>query len=148
MSGPVQETFRCGCPRTPENVEQLRDGYTRCRACHRRSSRAAAANARADGRPSTERHEGHDVITTRHERLYCRTCTRGDRDVDEVAVARAVAGDPPQRLTVAEREAAVARLVLMGVGAIEIARRVGCTPVSARGIMARLGLYRPRKAAS
>lgn len=148
MSTPTREAFRCGHPRTRENVEMLSKGGTRCRMCHRATSRIARARAREDGLPAAERHEGHDVITTGHGRLYCRTCKRGDQDVDEIAVARAVAGDPPQRLTVAEREAAVAQLVLMGFRATEIARRVGCRPVSARQIMARLGLYRPRKAAS
>lgn len=124
-------THRCGHPRTPGQP---------CQICHRESSRLAMAKARADGRPTAERHAGHDVTTTSHGRLYCRTCKRGEQDVDEMAVARAVAGDPPSRLTVAEREAAVAQLSLMGFGVVEIAQRVGCSRWAAWDIRRRLGL--------
>lgn len=98
------------------------------------------AKARVDGRPTAERHEGHDVTTTSTGRVYCRTCKRGDQDVDEVAVARAVAGDPPGRLSVAEREAAVAELSLMGVGVVEIARRLRCDRQTVWMTRKRLGL--------
>ncbi len=140
--------FRCGHPRAGENVERLSSGYTRCRACHQASSRAAAARARTDGQTSGERHAGHDVITTTHGRLYCRTCKRGDHDVDEVAVIRAVAGDSPPRLTIAEREAAVAQLSLAGVDVLEIARRLRCHRWTVRSTRARLGLADPHRAAS
>lgn len=98
------------------------------------------AKARADGRPTAERHDGHDVTTTTDGRLYCRTCKRGAQDVDEIAVARAVAGDPPGRLTVAERESAVAQLSLMGVGVVEIARRLRCDRQTVWKTRQRLGL--------
>lgn len=100
------------------------------------------ASARADGRPAAERHEGHDVTTTTAGRLYCRTCKRGDLDVDEIAVERAVAGQPPERLTIAEREAAVAQLLLAGLGPVEIARRVGCHRAHVGRIRDRLGVAR------
>jgi ATP/maltotriose-dependent transcriptional regulator MalT len=103
------------------------------------------ARARADGRPTVERHQGHDVTTTAAGRLYCRTCHRGEHDVDEIAVERAVAGDPPDRLTTAEREAAVTQLVLMGVARDEIARRVNCDRSHIGRIKARLGLTKERR---
>jgi DNA-binding NarL/FixJ family response regulator len=100
------------------------------------------AKAREDGRPTAERHEGHDVTTTKAGRLYCRTCHRGELDVDEVAVERAVAGQPVERLTTAEREAAVAQLLQAGLGRIEIARRVRCDEAHVGRIKNRLGAAR------
>lgn len=147
MTAP-KATFRCGHPRVGENVEVLAKGGTRCRTCHRATSRIAVARAREDGRPTAERHEGHDVITTGNGRLYCRTCKRGDQVIDEVAVARAVDGEPPERLTTAEREAVVAELSLRGFGPAEIARRVGCHRLTAQKIRERLGLTSARRAAS
>jgi hypothetical protein len=47
--------------------------------------------------------------------------------VDAVAVARAVAGDPPARLTPRERRAAVAELTRRGLSAPQIAARVHVT---------------------
>lgn len=125
------ETCRHGHPRTPGQ---------RCQTCHREGSRQAMAKAREDGRPTAERHEGHDVTTTKAGQLYCRTCRRGDQDVDEVAVERAVAGEPPERLTTAEREAAVALLLLEGLGRAEIARRVRCDRAHIGRIKNRLGV--------
>lgn len=139
MTAPTQETCRHGHSRTPGQ---------RCKTCHREGSRLSMAKARVDGRPAAERHDGHDVTTTSAGRVYCRTCKRGDQDVDQVAVARAVTGEPPERLTVAEREAAVAQLSLMGVGTIEIARRVRCDRQTVWMTRKRLGLSRPRRAAS
>ena len=100
------------------------------------------AKAREDGRPTAERHEGHDVTTTTAGHMYCRTCKRGEHDVDEIAVERAVAGEPPERLTTAEREAAVARLLLIGDGItlVEIAQRVGCHKTHVGRIRDRLGM--------
>ena len=51
-----------------------------------------------------------------------------DLPVDEVAVARAVAGDPPDRLTRQERLEAVRRLTALGVSAEETARRLRTSP--------------------
>jgi DNA-binding NarL/FixJ family response regulator len=45
---------------------------------------------------------------------------------DEIAVDRAVMGDPPPRLTPREREAAVQRLDRRGLTARQIAEHVGC----------------------
>lgn len=133
MSQPTQETCRHGHPRTPGR---------RCLTCHREGSRLSVARARADGRPTAERHEGHDVTTTTAGHLYCRTCKRGELDVDEIAVERAVAGQPPERLTTAEREAAVAQLLLAGLDLVEIARRVGCHRAHVGRIRDRLDVAR------
>lgn len=46
---------------------------------------------------------------------------------DEVAVARAAAGDPPPGLTDAERRAAIAQCDQWGLPASVTARRVGCS---------------------
>lgn len=133
MSQPTQETCRHGHPRTPGK---------RCQTCHREGSRLSVAKAREDGRPTAERHEGHDVTTTAAGHLYCRTCKRGELDVDEIAVERAVAGQPPERLTTAEREAAVAQLLLAGLDLVEIARRVRCHRAHVGRIRDRLGVVR------
>lgn len=88
----------------------------------------------------------------RRARGYCTTCLgRLDRygdpeyspaaSVDEIAVDRAVAGEPPDRLTVAEREEAVRRLHARGWSDRRIAARVGLEfPATVAKIRLRLGL--------
>lgn len=46
---------------------------------------------------------------------------------DEVAIARAVRGDRPDRLTYREREAAVLELTARGLSARQIAEQLGCS---------------------
>lgn len=46
---------------------------------------------------------------------------------DPIAVERAVAGDPPDRLTASERAAAVLALTQRNVSARQIAERIGCS---------------------
>jgi hypothetical protein len=77
----------------------------------------------------TENHADHE-ITFRQRRdgsryRWCLTCRRND-DVDPVAVQRAVAGDPPGRLTPAERRAAVAQL-RPRLSGVRIAKQLGVT---------------------
>jgi uncharacterized protein YerC len=66
--------------------------------------------------------------------LICRECVRIRQrryyvpaQPDEAAIERAVAGDPPERLTPRERHAAVARLHSWQLPASVIAERVGCS---------------------
>lgn len=125
----ASDMCRHGHPRTPG---------LRCQTCHRDGSRLSMAKAREDGRPAADRHAGHDAITTAAGRVYCRTCKRGEHDVDEIAVVRAVRGEPPERLTPAEREAAVAQLLPKGLDVVEIARRVRCHRGQVRRIVSRL----------
>ncbi|MEU5979413.1 hypothetical protein [Streptomyces sp. NPDC047315] len=75
---------------------------------------------------------------------YCAACRserkatrRRPREVDTIAVARAVAGDPPAHLPAREREAAVLRLTDLGESARMIAVRVRCTPRTVARIRAR-----------
>jgi hypothetical protein len=105
----------------------------RCRACQRE------AEARCRRRRFARRHDGHDVITTRDGRPYCRTCIRGDHDVDKIAVVRAVSGDPPGRLSVAEREAAIVQLRAWGLTYDQIRQRTGCSLRTAFWTCKRLG---------
>jgi DNA-binding CsgD family transcriptional regulator len=49
-------------------------------------------------------------------------------DVDEVAVDRAVAGDPPEGMTSAERFYAAWLLSVRRLTAEQVAERIGCTP--------------------
>jgi hypothetical protein len=77
----------------------------------------------------TATHSGHD-ITARQRRegsryRWCLTCN-SHNDIDPVAVQRAVTGDPPARLTPAERRAAVAQLRPRLSGA-RIALQLGVT---------------------
>ncbi|MEU6979650.1 helix-turn-helix domain-containing protein [Streptomyces sp. NPDC046371] len=62
----------------------------------------------------------------------CRQCWRTEPDPpdppDPVAIDRAVAGDPPERLSARERAAAVARLDARGLSAEQVAERIRCTP--------------------
>lgn len=66
--------------------------------------------------------------------LYCRACSRLRAaeyravEPDEMAIQRAIAGDPPERLTPRERAAAVRALTRQGLSAEEIAGRVRCSP--------------------
>lgn len=106
------------------------------------------AKAREDSRPITERHAGHDTITTAAGRVYCLTCKRGELDVDDIAVGRAVAGEPPERLTPAEREAAVTQLLQARFALVEIAQRVGCHRTHVGRIRDRLDLAATTLAAS
>ena len=68
--------------------------------------------------------------------LYCRECNRTrvrasqqyvPAEPDAVAIDRAVAGDPPERLTPRERQAAVLQLTRQQLPASVIAERVGCS---------------------
>ncbi|SFD12959.1 hypothetical protein [Streptomyces aidingensis] len=115
-------------------------GVRYCRACRGDAERAYRE------RQFTDRHEGHDVIPTRDGRRYCRTCNRGDHDVDEIAVERAAGGDARGiRLTPAEREAAVLRLRAYGHPYWLIAERVGCALHTAWAICHRNGLTVSRR---
>lgn len=71
--------------------------------------------------------------------LYCRACARSRSrtwfadnyvpiEPDEAAIARAAAGDPPDRLTPRERHAAIQQLDARGLSAAVIAEHVRCTP--------------------
>lgn len=63
-----------------------------------------------------------------------------DEYVDEIAVLRVVAGDPPEHLTQADREEAVRRLHARGLNDREIGERLGVQRAWARKIRARLEL--------
>jgi hypothetical protein len=98
----------------------------------------------------------------------CRTCTRlidaqyrrhpPAREVDPVAVERAVAGRPPEYLTIAERAEAVRQLAGWGHSDPAIARRIGVAAYTVLRIRAREGIppgvpptrtdYRTRRAAA
>ncbi|WP_282696304.1 helix-turn-helix domain-containing protein [Streptomyces sp. CC208A] len=61
----------------------------------------------------------------------CRTCERNTytpAQPDEIAIERAIAGDPPPRLTPRERAAAIQQLSRHGYSARQIAERLRCTP--------------------
>lgn len=67
--------------------------------------------------------------------IYCRECRRirgrtryVPAEPDDVAVERAVIGDPPDRLTPRERLAAITRLDRRGYSAVAVAERVRCSP--------------------
>lgn len=47
---------------------------------------------------------------------------------DPIAVERAIAGDPPERLNTRERRTVVTHLTARGLSAAEIARLARCTP--------------------
>lgn len=69
------------------------------------------------------KHAGHHLIVRAGDGvLVCRSCWRGDYDLDESAIVRAMAGDPPEGMTPAERRTAAARLTATGLSAREIAK--------------------------
>lgn len=81
----------------PENAFRDSDGWLHCRSCVRASSSASKRNAYTPAQP------------------------------DEVAIDRAVAGEPPQRFTPRERRAAIAQLDRRQLSAAVIAERVRCS---------------------
>ncbi|MGW3376164.1 helix-turn-helix domain-containing protein [Streptomyces hydrogenans] len=81
----------------PENEFTDAYGWSRCRQCARESWRR------------THRSRYVPVVP------------------DDVAIDRAVSGDPPARLTPRERAAAVERLMRHGYSARQTAERVGCS---------------------
>lgn len=73
--------------------------------------------------------------------LYCRECSRqryqSRTEPDWVAIERAAAGDPPDRLTPRERAAAVTQLVNRQLPARLIAERVRCSKRTVHRVRAR-----------
>jgi len=115
-------------PLKGDSLIRTADGGWRCRACQEHNKSAAAERAAAAWRTQwDEIHSGHDVVIRRDGRRACRTCIRGDADIDEIAIVRAEGGDPPSRLTIAEREAAILHLRSYGLTYELIAQRVGCS---------------------
>lgn len=91
------------------------------------------------------RHNEHDVIPTKDGRRYCRTCNRGDHDIDAIVIERTAAGDRPKRVNAAELEAAVIRLRLHQIPYSMISQRTGCTIRHAWWICQRNGLTKSRQ---
>lgn len=58
-------------------------------------------------------------------------------EVDDVVVERLVSGDPPARVTRAERQAAIAYLSSKGLGTEAISQRTGCSPRTVQRLRAR-----------
>lgn len=73
-------------------------------------------------------HDDHDVVITVAGWLFCVDCRNGHDDIDEIAVDRAVAGDPPVGMSPAETGTAVGILTARGLSAREIGRRLHCSP--------------------
>lgn len=129
-----------------DNLIVTEDDGWRCRACFEANRAAAAEREAAAWRAEWDTlHAGHDVILKRDARWFCRSCYRGDLDIDEIAVERAESGDPPSRLTIAEREAAILHLRGYRLTYELIAARVGCTLRTAWKVCNRYGLTTPRR---
>ncbi|ONH62326.1 hypothetical protein CcI49_02815 [Frankia sp. CcI49] len=95
-------------------------GKRRCRACER----LCASSRRPSREEYLAKHEGHELRTRTDGAVFCLSCWRGEAYVDEIAVERAVAGDPPEYLTVAERAEAIDRLLATGMSQLAAARRL------------------------
>jgi DNA-binding NarL/FixJ family response regulator len=98
----------------PDNVAHYPNGWLYCLAC----SRIRGRNRASTYRPRK--------ASTRQPRK--RVSTYQPVQPDEIAIERAVAGDPPDRLTPRERAAAIAQLDRRDYSAAVIAERVRCTP--------------------
>jgi len=113
------------------------------------------------GRPPLNRKCGNAWCDRKHfARGYCHTCyhrgwSSGDMgrartvhreweisrtDVDEVAVQRLMAGDPPERTRLGDREEAVRRLHALGLNDREIAERMRRRVLYVWRVRDRLGL--------
>lgn len=112
-----------------------RNGRSKCRTCRRAAYREAYDQA----------HSGHNVIVGPTGQRHCRTCRRDGDDVDEIAVVRAVSGDPPDGLTLAEREAAILELRRYGRTYKQIAEQVGCSVWTAWCVCDEHGLTTARR---
>lgn len=66
--------------------------------------------------------------------------TVASADIDEAAVERLVAGDPPERTTTGERRSAIRRLHALGLSDRQIADCVQCTVCTVWRARKRLGL--------
>lgn len=117
---PTPQSCHRGHPLNDTNLRYDSRGVRLCLSC-----RADTERAYRD-RKFAQRHDGHDVIPATDGRRYCRTCR--NTDVDEMAVERAASGDPPNRLTPAERAAAVLQLTGARLTNQVIASRIGCHP--------------------
>ncbi|MGW1154527.1 helix-turn-helix domain-containing protein [Streptomyces rubiginosohelvolus] len=118
-------------------------------ALHRRQLGIPPHYANADsthcrhGHPFTRDNEAFNANGHR----YCRACVRQRQHgrkrtwvpvaPDEIAIERATAGDPPERLTPRERAQAVLALRARQLSAQQAAERVGCTPRTVWRIQAR-----------
>lgn len=96
----------------PEHAGRTREGWQYCRECVRLRD-AERSRRRYVPRPSVG---GRPVWVRRWVPV----------EPDWVAIERAVAGDPPERLTPRERAAAIGRLSRSDYSAAEIADRVRC----------------------
>lgn len=124
------------------NLRFRPDGVRYCRACQYVNEKTY------NDKQFTYRHDGHDVIPTTDGRRYCRTCNRGDHDIDEIAIERTASGDRPERVSAAELEAAVIQLRLRGLTYELIAARTGCSLKHAWWICERNGMTKSRKVAA
>lgn len=87
--------------------DRPRDARGFCRPCYFRG-KSAGDWTRATMRP-------REIIALKHQ------------DIDNVAVARLVAGDIPERTTIGEREAAIKLLHAQGLSDPQIGARIGVT---------------------
>lgn len=129
-------TCHNGHPLTPDNVTVDARGWRTCRTCQRVWRR------RTYDRRWNERHAGHTIVRDRAGSRRCRTCRRRYR-LDVAAVERAMGGDPPARLTPAERAEAVLRLRSHGLPGTRIAERVGCAERTVWRILRHASTSRP-----
>jgi hypothetical protein len=107
-------TCRHGHP-YPENAVRGADGWLRCQACMRASSRNANRQPRRATAPQAA------VKSAVQRPVYVPV------QPDPAAIDRAVAGDPPVRLTPRERHAAIRQLDAWQLPASVIAGRVRCS---------------------
>ena len=127
-----------GHPWTPENTRLRpasgnRRKQRECRECHRAKLRDLR-----DQRWRT-RHPGHPYTRDAAGRRRCLTCRHpsGSRDVDPIAVERAIAGDPPPVLSIGDIAASVQKLSAWGLSNTQIADRVRCSDRTVQRIRTR-----------
>jgi DNA-binding NarL/FixJ family response regulator len=115
----------------PENIAHYPNGWLYCLAC----SRIRGRNRVSIHRPRKASTRRPRKARTRQPRK--RTSTYVPVQPDEIAIERAVAGDPPDRLTPRERAAAIAQLDRRDYSAAVIAEYVRCTPRTVHRVRAR-----------
>lgn len=132
--GPLRELARAPRCRNghlrAEHTHIADHGRTRCRACKREARRRRPEVYRKReqawrARRHQNRHAGHEIRTRSNGTTHCLTCWRGDNDIDQAAVDRAVAGRPPAYMSYAERHAAILTLANKGLTRRQIAQTVG-----------------------
>ncbi|MEX5635756.1 hypothetical protein [Parafrankia sp. FMc2] len=119
----LHENWRTHCGRGHAYAEHAyvdQAGRHCCRECRRQRERSTQRTREE----YLAEHAGHELRTRSTGVVFCLSCWRGEHDIDQIAVERAVSGNPPACMSTAERGAAIDRLLAAGLSQLATARRL------------------------